>query len=100
MKTYDLIQKQRLYINMEKLVDDVIDYLATEYEPEDYDQIDNIDVESAVEYAIDCQETVTLCSEYDNWDEILSDITYDIAEYINTHNIQDDLVPIILQYIV
>lgn len=95
MKTYDLIQKQRLYINMEKLVGDVIDYLATEYEPEDYDQIDCVDIENAIEYAIDCQETVTLCSEYDNWNEILEDITNDIAHYIDSHDIQEDLIPII-----
>lgn len=100
MKTYELIQRQRLYINMEKLVDDVVDYLATEYEPEEHDQIDSFDVESAIEYAIDCQVTITLCSEYDNWNEILEDIANDIANYINTHNIQDDLIPIILQYIV
>ena len=100
MKTYELVQRQRLYINMEKLMGDVIDCLATEYEPEDYDQIDNIDVERAVEYAIDRQETVALCSEYDNWDEILSDITYDVAEYIKTHNVQHELVPVILDYIV
>ena len=100
MKTYELVQRQRLYINMEKLMGDVIDCLATEYEPEDYDQINNIDVESAVEYAIDRQETVRLCSEYDNWDEILSDITYDVAEYIKTHNVQHELVPIILDYMV
>ena len=95
MKTYDLIQKQRLFINMEKLVGDVIDCLATEYEPEDYDQIDCVDIENAIEYAIDCQETVTLCSEYDNWNEILEDITNDIAHYIDNHDIQDDLIPII-----
>lgn len=95
MKTYELVQRQRLYINMEKLVGDVVEYLATEYEPEDYDQIDCVDIENAIEYAIDCQETVTLCSEYDNWNEILEDITNDIAHYIECHNIQDDLIPII-----
>lgn len=95
MKTYELVQRQRLYINMEKLVDDVIDYLATEYEPEEYDQMDCFDIESAIEYAIDCQETVTLCSEYDNWNEILEDITNDIAHYIDSHDIQHDLIPII-----
>lgn len=95
MKTYELIQRQRLYINMEKLVDDVVDYLATEYEPEEHDQIDSFDVESAIEYAIDCQVTITLRSEYDNWNEILEDIANDIANYINTHDIQEDLIPII-----
>ena len=60
MKTYELVQRQRLYINMEKLTDDVIDYLATDYEPEDYDRIDDNDVTAAIEYAVDCQENVTL----------------------------------------
>lgn len=100
MKTYELVQRQRLYINIERMVDDVIDYLATDYEPEDYHLIDDNDVTAAIEYAVDCQENVTLCGEYDNWDEILSDIAYDVAEYINTHNVQDELVPIILHYIV
>ena len=100
MKTYELVQRQRLYINMEKLTDDVIDYLATDYEPEDYDRIDDNDVTAAIEYAVDCQENVTLCYDYDNWDEILSDIAYDVAEYIKTHNVQHELVPIILHYIV
>lgn len=100
MKTYELVQRQTLNINMKKLANDVIDYLATYYEPEDYHLIDDNDVTAAIEDAVDGQENVGLCSEYDNWGEILSDIAYDVAEYIKTHNVQHELVPIILHYIV
>ena len=100
MKTYELVQRQRLYINMEKLANGMIDYLATKYEPEDYHLIDGDDVTAAIEDAVDYQENVTLRSEYDNWNEILSEIAYDVAEYIKTHNVQHELVPIILHYIV
>lgn len=100
MKTYELIQRQTLHINMGKLVDDVIDCLAADYEPEDYDQIDDIDVNEAIECAIDYQETVRLCKNYNNWNKTFSRIAYDVAEYITTHNVQHELVPIILHYIV
>lgn len=100
MKTYELVQRQRLCINMKVLVDDVIDCLESDYEPEDYGQIDDSDVTEAIECAIDYQELVRLCKDYDNWNEIFSEIAYDVAEYIKTHNVQHELVPIILRYIV
>ena len=98
MKTYDL--KRRLYIDMNELVGDVIEYLATEYNPKDYDQIDDMDIENAIEYSIDCQERISFYSDSDNWDEILNEIKDDIIEYINTQNVQHELIPIILHYIV
>lgn len=95
MKIYELIQIQRISIVMEECVDTVIDYLATDYEPENYSQIDDLDIYSAIEYAVDEQNSCIIHADYDNWDEILSNIYRDMVEYIDTHNIKHDLVSVI-----
>ena len=95
MKKYELIQIQNLYIDMWELVGTVIDYLVTDYEPENYSQIDDLDIYSAIEYAVDCQNSRILNADYDNVNEIISNIYRDMVEYIDTHHIEHDLVAII-----
>ena len=90
MKVYELIQVQNISIIMCELVDTVIDCLASDYGPENYSQIDDLDIYSAIEYAVDC-----LNADYDNVNEIISNIYRDMVEYIDTHNIEHDLVAII-----
>ena len=100
MKKYELVQVEYIYIDTEELTNEVINYLVTDYEPENYSQIDDLDIYSAIEYAIDCQNSRIIYADYDNLNEIISNIYHDMVEYIDTHNIEHDLVPVIKNNVV
>lgn len=96
MKVYELIQVEKIKIDMKELIDEVINYLTAYYEPEDYHLIDSVDVEDAIESTVYSQNSYIIYnSDYDNWSEILSNIYHDMVEYINTNNVQHELISII-----
>lgn len=95
MKKYELIQVQNLYIDIEELVNEVIRYFDDVFAVEDYHLIDSVDMVCAVENAIECQDINILYSDYDNWSDIVSDVYNDMVEYIDTHHIEHDLIPVI-----